>query len=653
MSTSTRVEIPYNELRRGASNVRRTGRESAAYKAGIEALAASILATHQQTGQGLLQNLVVHIVGDNKDVAAGGRRYDAIGLLIDRGDFVETYPVPCLIIGDEGITAASLTENVHRSAMHPADELDAFMALTEQSWTIDRIADSFGVTPLVVERRLKLRAASPALLEEYRADLLSTDQLIALCATDDHERQMSVWNRVKGQYYGNDAKSLRRAVIETEVDAVTDKRVKFIGGVEVYEKAGGLARRDLFAVQGEGVILEDVALLDSLVNAKLQEHAEALRTEGWSWVEVWNTFDWSNYHRFGSAPTIKVELPAAIQEQLAVVAVKQEEVAAAIEELTSGTDSLTDEEDAQLDALNERMDELEEETVNLSVQAEAYAPAVMEHAGALVAYDYGDIRLYRGLVRASDRANVDALLEDGQQITGGRETESAGRKPDALSDALRRSLLGHRNMAAQVATSKNADAAKVLFVCKFVAGIRRTTATVPTDMGVSNGYGTRTYCTITDNAGLAKEAEFIALGDALTENLPKDPVELWDAVAALNSADLDALIAHAMARSVSLSEKADGLSAKYLEAISLNMADHFTPTVENYLGRVSKDLILEALTEAGKVADEADRAALLAMKKTALANEAETRLAGLGWVPRLIRTETLESATSKSRKKAA
>ncbi len=69
------------------------------------------------------------------------------------------------------------------------------------------------------------------------------------------------------------------------------------------------------------------------------------------------------------------------------------------------------------------------------------------------------------------------------------------------------------------------------------------------------------------------------------------------------------------------------------------MADHFTPTAENYFGRVSKDLILEALTEAGKVGGENDRGALLAMKKGVLAKEAETRLQGSGWVPTVIRTE--------------
>ena len=101
---------------------------------------------------------------------------------------------------------------------------------------------------------------------------------------------------------------------------------------------------------------------------------------------------------------------------------------------------------------------------------------------------------------------------------------------------------------------------------------------------------------------------------------------------------LDALIAYGVAQSVSLSEKTTGLTAKFLAALDFDMAAHFTPTAANYLAHVAKPLILAALTEAGKVNDEADRAALLAMKKGTLAAEAEMRLAGTGWVPELIRT---------------
>ena len=74
-----------------------------------------------------------------------------------------------------------------------------------------------------------------------------------------------------------------------------------------------------------------------------------------------------------------------------------------------------------------------------------------------------------------------------------------------------------------------------------------------------------------------------------------------------------------------------------LASLDFDMAAHFTPTAENYLGRVSKELIVDAVKEAGKLNGEADKAGLAAMKKSALATEAEKRLAGTGWVPKTIR----------------
>lgn len=650
MSNVTVTSMPYNRLRGSQANVRR-GRGAAAYKASIEKLAASILAIHKLTGQGLLQNLVVNLVGDFGEVVAGRRRYDALGLLIERGEFQDTYPVPVQVVEDDAVTAASLTENVQRVAMHPADEFDAFFALVEQGWTIDAIADAFGVTPLVVERRLKLCAAAPALLEDYRADLLTTDQLIALCGTDDHERQIAVWSRVRDyeHHYGKNPAELRRAVMDAEVDAVKDPRVAFIGGIDAYEKAGGKVRRDLFAVDGDGVILEDSALLETLVNDRLNEiHAE-VSAEGWGWTEVWTQMDWTAYQRYGKAPTVTVELSAEAQARLSELEAKLGEVEASVDRVMSD-----DENDEALEALDEEHADLLEKIAELNQSTVTVEPAAIEHCGALVIFDRGEVRFERGLVRAADRQKIAALLGEGYHISGGRESEPAGRKADALSDALRRSLLGYRNLAAQSMTSKNASAAKILFVCKFVADIRGSFGVAPTDLSVTNGYGTRTYCTISDDAGKEMESAFEAGGHTLIEKLPKDPCELWDALSAMKPVDLDSLLAYAVARSVSLSENADGLSAKYLSALGLNMTEHFTATVQNYLGRVSKDLILEALTEAGKVAGEEDRSALLSMKKAALAKEAESRLEGTGWVPKLIRisSKPVETKEKKSRKAA-
>jgi len=72
------------------------------------------------------------------------------------------------------------------------------------------------------------------------------------------------------------------------------------------------------------------------------------------------------------------------------------------------------------------------------------------------------------------------------------------------------------------------------------------------------------------------------------------------------------------------------------EAVGLDMtAAGWAPTAENYLGRVTKARILQAVREA-----KGQQAAQLIdhLKKPEMAKEAERLLAGTGWLPEPLRT---------------
>lgn len=633
-----RTTLPYNTLTLSAKNVRKGGRNSADYKAGIEVLADSILET------GLLQNLVVHMEGETGHVDAGGRRFDAFGVLVARGAIPEDHPIDVLVIGVDDAVSASLTENWMRLAMHPADEFDAFNDLVDQGWTLDSIADSFGVTTLVVERRLKLRGVAPALIEEYRASAITTDQLVALSSTDNHDLQVEVWNNCKHTDWSRHPNNLRKNVLGADVTA-NDARIGFIGGLSVYEAAGGTVRRDLFLGDGSSVILESPSVLDKLVDEKLADMVEELQSEGWGWVELWRQHDYQAFYRFGEAPASRLEASPAQAEQLAALKKELAGVEAAITKLHEADgDELTDEESAELDALYERQEELPEQIEKVQAQCMAYDPEVMQHCGVLVIYERGEARIHRARVRTADREKVTAALGEGQRIDGGRESEPAGRPKEALSETVRSSLQAHRNLAAQYATMTVPHAAKVLLVCETVSSIRGVVYHSPVDLTRGNGYGARTSNAIADDAGHAKAAEFEAMGKELIAALPTEGDALWDAIAALPAAELDKLLTYSVARSVSLRPGYTGMTGKYLSAIGFDMADHFTPTAENYLGRVPKGLVIDALVEAGQLDadDEVAKAGLLGMKKRDLAQEAERRLAGSRWVPEIIRTPKVE-----------
>ena len=631
------IKIPLGLLDISEHNARKSKRGN------IEALAASIKA------QGQLQNIVVHRGEDGRYKAAGGgRRFLAFKLLEESGDWTAEQEIRALLVDADDALAASLAENMHE-AMHPADEFEAFKKLVDDNWTIDRIADAFGVTPLVVERRLRLIAAAPELIEEFRAGELSTDQLIALCATDDHDRQLQAWKRAKGRHWMEGPKDLRKAVLaEGEIDVSSDRRIGFIGGLDVYRAAGGDVRRDLFSGDGSGGFITDEALLDSLVADKLEEHAAAVRAEGWGWVELWPEFDHGTFNRLGHAPQVLGEIPKKPAAKLADLRAKLEAAEAELQALhdSDTPGDYTDEESERMDELYQLVEDTLPEQIEAIEQAHrAWTPEVKASAGALVILDRGELRIERGMVRTSDRKAVQAAAGDDSAVSGGRETESAGRKPDAVSDALRRSLIGHRNLAAQGEVAKRPDVAKVLLACWTVEHIRSRVGGgyrgvgVPSDFAISDsGYGGGRGQPITDDEGQEKAQAFAAECIALAKKLPDAEGKLWDALAAMTGEELDKLIAYGVALTVSLSDDHKGLTAKLLQMLGFDMAAHFTPTAGNYLGRMSKPLMVEALTEAGKIKDEADKTFLLAFKKGALATEAESRLAGSGWVPKGIRT---------------
>ena len=73
------------------------------------------------------------------------------------------------------------------------------------------------------------------------------------------------------------------------------------------------------------------------------------------------------------------------------------------------------------------------------------------------------------------------------------------------------------------------------------------------------------------------------------------------------------------------------------------VAAGWTPTVETFLGRVTKARIVEAVRE-GR--GEQAATSIAGLRKGAMAEEAEALLAGTGWLPEPLRTPGLRERTS-------
>src|SRR5260221_2743127 len=133
ITLSASRDIPFNKLVLSQANVRRV-------KAGIsvEELAKDI------ARRTLLQSLSVRPVLDAEgvetgmfDVPAGGRRFQALQLLVKQKRMSKTQPVPCVVRQDGLAEEDSLAENVQRVALHPLDKFRAFAAFRLQGLAQD------------------------------------------------------------------------------------------------------------------------------------------------------------------------------------------------------------------------------------------------------------------------------------------------------------------------------------------------------------------------------------------------------------------------------------------------------------------------------------------------------------------------------------
>ena len=205
-------------------------------------------------------------------------------------------------------------------AMHPADLVGAYRDLTFAGKSPDEIAPLFGVSPLTVKRYLKLANVSPMILALYADDEIDFEQISALVLTDDHELQEQIWKETPA--YNRSGAAIRRMITESEVCISRSPLAKYVG-VKVYEKAGGMIRRDLFSDDEDGY-MQDAGLLERLALAKLNKAAEKVKTEqGLAWVECrTQSVGYSDLSDYGRISTMTRE--PTVSEQNGIEALETE-----------------------------------------------------------------------------------------------------------------------------------------------------------------------------------------------------------------------------------------------------------------------------------------------------------------------------------------
>ena len=625
-------------LRPTGRNVRKT-----VPRMSIPELAASI----QRVG--LLQNLIVipSADGEHYEVVAGGRRLAALKLLAKKHRIAKDWQVPCLQVADGTARTASLTENVQREAMHPADQFEAFAALVAEGRPIEDIAADFSVTPLVVQRRLKLANVSPRLMADYRVDALTLDQLMALSITDDHALQEAAF--YDAPQWQRHPSHLRERLTEREIDAYRHPLVRFVG-LDTYEAAGGGIRRDLFAEGDAGVYLTDAALLERLAQDKLAGIAAEVRGEGWAWVDATPGVTHADLHAFQRAPRERRE--------------PNKREAARIEKLQTKMHELAEAVDAALDADDEdKADALQEEGETVGEQLQAledglqdYGANVKAAAGAIVTIDRnGEAVIHRGLMREAEAKALRTLerLRQGFGSEGEAENDDEGEDGDddrqpmtaAISDRLAQRLSAHRTAALQIEVARHPQAALAAVVHGMVQTVsqeRHYGHDLP--LGVSLKVQDRLEGMAPDWPESPAAVALRQLQQVAGEALPEDSAELFAALLAKPQDELVRLLAVCVASTVDVvtpRATAHQPGEELAQAVGLDMAAWWKPTAEGYFKHVSKAVILDAV---GAFAPESV-ARLAKLKKADIASEAERLADGTDWMPAIFKAAGSQDAT--------
>lgn len=603
MTTKLRM-IPLGQLTAWKGNVRKTGR-----KEGLDELCASIAA------HGLLQALIVRKQeGGLYAVIAGERRLLALQTLAKKGLLATDVPVACSErTSDEDLTEVSLAENVVRVAMHPADQFEAFAKLAASGVSALQIAERFGVTEDTVAKRLKLGRLSPKILRAYRAGEIGLEQAQAFALTDDRKAQERVFESMPD--YSRRPDAIRRALTEGEIPA-TDKRVMLVG-LKAVADAGGAIRRDLFDAEDHGYV-QDPALLDRLVSEKLATAAEAVKAEGWSWVSVAADFSYEEKSRFDRVFPDRVRLP--------------KKKAALLRKLTAQYDNLAEkleanEHDARAQAaivkVQTRIEALEALTIKWPSKALSKAGAVIT-----IAHD-GSLEILRGLVRPEDKRVAKKAAQRGGKAAA--DDPAAGFPACLIAD-----LTAQKSAAITVELARKPDIALAAVVHAMALHVHYRASFEPALKLVASPVFPETQIANPDQcpAIQAYAADCESWGD----RLPGDPKALWSWCLVQNRDTLVDLLAHLAACTVDavVREPDQASSSRVLhaqeiaQALSVDMTAWFSPTAENYFGRVSRTHIIDAYKQA-TTHDVAP--AWLKLKKPELAERVAKALAPTGWLP--------------------
>lgn len=421
--------------------------------------------------------------------------------------------------------------------------------------------------------------------------------------------------------------------------------MRFVG-IEAYEAAGGVVRRDLFDDE-QSRFLSDPALLERLATEKLEALAGTVR-DGWKWIKARLSVDSQALRQCAPCAYVNRKPTAAEQEELGAL----ERRGAELEQQAQALDDAPEwsPEEAEMIDLEEQDIAARRKAIHEALKT--WTPEQKVHAGVIVTIGReGDVEVMRGLVRVEDRKAVAASVRSkgatdhrgaGDACDDDEGSQSLSAAPDrrapGCSEALTKRLAAHRTMALQAMLAQNTTVALAAVVHVFV--LRTFGADYPREasaLQVSPQLSAFALEAAADDLKTSRAWQAVQQAkEAWRARLPEDQGEWLGWLIDLPQAELIDLFALCGSLTVNAlpGAGAAGSANAIAAALDLDMAEWWGPTAEAYLNHVPKAQIIEALKEAGP---ELASGGVEAMKKDALVSAAASRLAGTRWLPEPLR----------------
>ena len=414
------------------------------------------------------------------------------------------------------------------------------------------------------------------------------------------------------------------------------------------------------------------------MNEKLAAEAETIAKEGWKWISVAVGFPYGHDSGLRELEGKPADLTAEEQATIAVLNAEQ----AKLELDYQDADELPDEVDQRLSEIETALMAFEERSI-------VFDPFDISRAGVFVSIDSeGRLSVDRGYVRPEDEApredptirGVDASSSEVQEVdsSGVQRTaiSVAAGAPDSedddedaarpLPERLIIELTAHRTLALRDALAENPAITFQAVLHNFVLTAFYRFASSGSCLEI----GLRTPTFPTQAPGLRESASAKAVEarhESWKVRLSKDEKDLWSTLTALDDTAQASLFAHCASFAVNALfepanrynegrvsahgvrtrlEQADVLA----RAVGLDMVQAgWKPTVDNYLGRVTKPRILDAVREAK---GEPSAQLIDHLKKGDMAKEAQRLLDGSGWLPEPLRLDDVASEPAESQGEA-